>query len=303
MNFKLKGYDRVQALYLIKQDIKRNGDRFGEKRRNLEKIKLIQKIKTPSFFNISPYYIENRTMTNFNQTKREKRPLFESIKYKFIDNKIPYYTLSTFKETFGNLDLLNGALISKNNEDENENKKKKKDNNYFEDIPPILPVKKNRWKRNVNNNKSLDYELSNQTNLISIATNTENEEEEEILFQTEPNKFNLNKNYMIHTLRDNGFLIDKRLSNRNYFNHHHKFLDTINSKKAFFEENRRKEMYNKYKVFPSNLLEGRLNYKDFYKEINGIVFQKNDLEEEKKFKERRKRIMKSRMKLDKKLKK
>ena len=45
MNFKLKGYDRVQALYLIKQDIKRNGDRFGEKRRNLEKIKLIQKTR------------------------------------------------------------------------------------------------------------------------------------------------------------------------------------------------------------------------------------------------------------------
>ena len=45
MNFQLKGYDRVQALYLIKKDIKKNGDRFGEKKRSLEKLKQIQKIK------------------------------------------------------------------------------------------------------------------------------------------------------------------------------------------------------------------------------------------------------------------
>ena len=297
MNFQLKGYDRVQALYLIKKDIKKNGDRFGEKKRSLEKLKQIQKIKPPSYFKITQYNIERIPST---KNKRNKNPFYSIENEKYSYNKIPYYTLSSFKETFGNLDIFNNGIISNNNENkksENKNKKNNKKNkhntNNFDDIPPILPVKKNRWLRN-ENNKSIDYELSNNTNLVSIATNTDKDEDDDILFQTEPNK-NINNYFkdreiVINKLRENGMLIDKRLSNKNYFNHHHKFLDLIDSKKDFFDASRRSQMYKKYKIFPSTLNEGHLNYKDFFVEENGIIFPKTDIEERRDFRKRRKRL-------------
>ena len=71
MNFQLKGYDRVQALYLIKKDIKKNGDRFGEKKRSLEKLKQIQKIKPPSYFKITQYNIERIPSTKNKRNKNE----------------------------------------------------------------------------------------------------------------------------------------------------------------------------------------------------------------------------------------
>ena len=190
-------------------------------------------------------------------------------------------------------------MISNNNDNykklENKKKKnnKKNNSNNFDDIPPILPVKKNRWLRN-ENNKSIDYELSNNTNLVSIATNTDKDEDDDILFQTEPNK-NINnyfkdRDIIINKLRENGMLIDKRLSNKNYFNHHHKFLDLIDSKKAFFEASRRSQIYKKYKIFQSTLNEGHYNYKDFFIEENGIVFPKTDIEERRAFKKRRQRL-------------
>ena len=296
MNFQLKGYDRVQALYLIKKDIKKNGDRFGEKKRSLDKLKQIQKIKPPSFFKITQYNIERISST---KNKKKKIPIYKMDNDKYTYDKIPYYTLSSFKETFGNLDILNNGMISNNNDNYKKVEKKKKNkinknnSNTFDDIPPILPVKKNRWLRN-ENNKSIDYELSNNTNLISIATNTDKDKDDDILFQTEPNK-NINNYFkdreiVINKLRENGMLIDKRLSNKNYFNHHHKFLDLIDSKKDFFDASRRIQMYKKYKIFQSTLNEGHYNYKDFFVEENGIIFPKTDIEERRAFRKRRQRL-------------
>ena len=296
MNFQLKGYDRVQALYLIKKDIKKNGDRFGEKKRSLDKLKLIQKIKPPSYFQITQYNIERISST---KNKKKKIPIYKMDNDKYTYDKIPYYTLSSFKETFGNLDILNNGMISNNNDNYKKVEKKKKNkinknnSNTFDDIPPILPVKKNRWLRN-ENNKSIDYELSNNTNLISIATNTDKDKDDDILFQTEPNK-NINnyfkdRDIIINKLRENGMLIDKRLSNKNYFNHHHKFLDLIDSKKDFFDASRRIQMYKKYKIFQSTLNEGHYNYKDFFVEENGIIFPKTDIEERRAFRKRRQRL-------------
>ncbi len=71
MNFQLKGYDRVQALYLIKKDIRKNGDRFGEKKRSLDKLKLIQKIKPPSYFQITQYNIERISSTKNKKKKSQ----------------------------------------------------------------------------------------------------------------------------------------------------------------------------------------------------------------------------------------
>ena len=179
------------------------------------------------------------------------------IKYNHLKSQIQENSKYKIKSLRKPLNKRNLLINIDNEVDKEEDINKNNSFNFF--------TKRKLHKSYFNNrNYTFDNNYLNNSNMVSVGTNTNNE----ILFQTKPNKNSCNK-------INQKELIFKRLNNKNYFVHHYKILNLINSKREEFEAKRRIELYKMYKIVPLKIIQNKLNYKDYFIEKNGIILPKN----------------------------
>lgn len=235
--------DKNKIISFIKKQNKDN---------NLDNSLLIHKkikFQSPSFL-MHSFNIQQKNQKL--RKKIEKLPLIKSyddkLEDKFNLNKVQKY----------NLDLIKQALIYK---------KKENKGNLSQDLLPIIFERKTINQFNNDDTRS-NINLSNNSNKISVAINTEKEN----IFQTQPN--------------DNLFEFKKELLRKiklyrmssyknNLSRHHYKFLSLINSNSHYYESKKLEEISKNYKIDISLLMNRSLNYNDFYENHNGIIIPKN----------------------------
>ena len=233
---------KIQDIKLIKQiEIK-----------NLDKSKKIDKKNIPIINQFSLPNLERRKHQKENYNIKNS----SFIKYNHLKSQIQQKSKynNSFRQSINNLNLI---INIDNEDDKNENNDKNNSFKYFN--------KRNLHKSYCNNR---NYTFDNRnSNKISVGTNTNNDK----LFHTEPNE----NTFRDEQLRKQKELIFKRLNNKNYFSHHYKILNLINSKREEFDAKRRIELYKMYKIVPLKIIQNKLNYKDYFIENNGIILPKH----------------------------
>lgn len=162
MEWKLKGYYRVQALHKLNEILKSYGDNHGRINSIKNKIAIISKIEVPDYFKVKKFERRKRNL-NTEKTFIEKKPV--------QSNSFSDYSPCLSKilmETYGNLkDTLTGAVPEKEQEEKtSETKNIKK--SFF-----ISEIKKNNNNSPKNQSKTINCEQK-RTTLPLITTTPQN---------------------------------------------------------------------------------------------------------------------------------